>query len=106
MMQLIFVVHILSAICLIALVLMQQGKGADMGAAFGGGASQTIFGSMGTMPFLVKVTALITVIFFTSSLTLGYMTAKQAKQQTAPAISAPSLPASSTLPVPEPVKNK
>jgi len=89
MIQLIFIIHVLSAVCLIALVLMQQGKGADMGAGFGGGASQTIFGSMGTVPFLAKITALVATIFFISSLTLGYITAKQVKQSSSVAIEQP-----------------
>ena len=94
MMQLFFVILVLSAICLIALVLMQQGKGADMGAAFGGGASQTIFGSMGNVPFLAKITALIAAIFFISSLTLGYLTAKQVRQQSSTTIE-------QSLPIPD-----
>jgi preprotein translocase subunit SecG len=89
MIQLIFIIHVLAAIFLIALVLMQQGKGADMGAAFGGGASQTIFGSVGNVPFLVKVTALIATIFFVSSLGLGYVISQQVKQQNTTAINAP-----------------
>jgi preprotein translocase subunit SecG len=80
MQQIIFLIHVLSAICLIALVLMQHGKGADAGASFGSGASQTMFGSVGSMPFLIKVTALVGVIFFISSLSLGVLIAKQAKQ--------------------------
>lgn len=79
MQQLILVIHVLAAVCLIALVLLQHGKGADVGAAFGSGASQTMFGSAGSLPFLVKVTAILATIFFISSLTLGYMTAREAK---------------------------
>jgi len=80
MQEIIFVIHILSALAIIGLVLIQHGKGADAGAAFGSGASQTIFGSVGSMPFLVKLTALIAAIFFATSITLGYIVAKQAKQ--------------------------
>jgi len=79
MQPIVFIIHILAAIALIALILVQHGKGADVGAAFGSGASQTMFGSHGSTPFLIKVTALIAAIFFTTSLTLGYMTAKQVK---------------------------
>lgn len=79
MQQLILVIHVLAAVCLIVLVLLQHGKGADAGAAFGSGASQTMFGSAGSLPFLVKVTAILATIFFISSLTLGYMTAREAK---------------------------
>ena len=80
MQEIIFIIHILAAVSLIALVLMQHGKGADAGAAFGSGASNTMFGSIGSMPFLIKVTALIAVIFFATSLGLGYIIAKEAKQ--------------------------
>ena len=72
MQQLIFIIHILVAVSLIGLVLMQQGKGADMGASFGGGGSQTLFGSTGSGSFLVKVTSALAAIFFITSLLLGY----------------------------------
>lgn len=79
MQQIILIIHVLAAVCLIALVLLQHGKGADAGAAFGSGASQTMFGSVGSVPFLVKVTAILAALFFITSLTLGYLTAQQAK---------------------------
>lgn len=82
MQEIIFVIHILAAICLVFLVLIQHGKGADVGAAFGSGASNTMFGSIGSVPFLIKVTTLIAAIFFATSITLGVMVAKQAKQTT------------------------
>lgn len=80
MQELIFGIHILAVISLICLVLVQHGKGADMGATFGSGASNTVFGSYGSISFFVKITALIAVIFFVTSITLGIMVAKQAKQ--------------------------
>lgn len=64
------VVHILLAISLIVLVLLQQGKGAEAGAAFGGGASQTVFGSRGSTGFLAKLTGLLVLLFFVTSLLL------------------------------------
>jgi len=82
MQEIIFIVHILAALCLVFLVLIQHGKGADVGAAFGSGASNTMFGSIGSVPFLIKVTTLIAAIFFATSVTLGVMVAKQAKQAT------------------------
>ena len=87
MQPIIFIIHILAAVALVVLVLIQHGKGADAGAAFGSGASQTMFGSHGSTPFLIKVTTLIAAIFFMSSLTLGYMTAKSAKQVRASGLS-------------------
>ncbi len=81
MQELVFIIHILAAVFLVGLVLLQHGKGADAGAAFGSGASNTMFGSIGSVPFLIKITALIAAIFFATSIVLGVMVAKQAKQQ-------------------------
>lgn len=80
MLQLILVFHVLIAIALIVLVLIQQGKGAQMGAAFGSGASQTLFGSQGSSSFLLKITALFAALFFMTSLTLGYIASQQTRQ--------------------------
>lgn len=68
---LVVVVHVIAAIAIIALVLLQQGKGADAGAAFGSGASQTVFGSAGSGNFLTRSTTIAAIIFFATSLTLA-----------------------------------
>jgi len=83
MYQLILIIHVLAAVCLVALVLVQQGKGATVGAAFGSGASQTIFGSRGSGSFLVKVTIAFVALFFTTSIVLNHMAvdAVKAEQQ-------------------------
>lgn len=97
--QLILVLHVLTCIGLIALVLLQQGKGADIGAAFGGGASGTVFGSQGSSSFLFKFTATLATIFFLTSLGLTYLVSAKsaaAKQQ--------MLPVQTT--VTQPVQNK
>ncbi len=73
MKELVLVVHVLAAAGLIALVLLQQGKGADIGAAFGSGASQTLFGSRGSANFLTRLTAALATIFFATSLTLAVL---------------------------------
>jgi preprotein translocase subunit SecG len=65
------VVHFITAILIIALVLMQQGKGAEMGASFGGGSSNTVFGSTGGGSLFGKVTTVIAVVFFATSLGLA-----------------------------------
>ena len=75
----ILLTHVTLAIALIVLILLQQGKGAEAGAAFGGGASQTVFGARGTGGFLAKLTALLAAIFFATSLALAYF-ASQAGQ--------------------------
>ena len=83
--QIIITLHVLVAVFLVVLILIQQGKGASMGAAFGSGASQTVFGSQGSGGFLLKLTGLIAALFFATSLGLGYiatMHAKAMKKQT------------------------
>lgn len=72
MQALILIIHVIAAISIIALVLLQHGKGADAGAAFGSGASGTMFGSTGALPFLIKLTAILAAIFFATSLALSY----------------------------------
>lgn len=70
---LIWIVNGFSALAVIVLVLMQQGKGADAGAAFGSGSAQGVFGSVGNANFLSRSTALAATIFFASCLALGYL---------------------------------
>ena len=70
---LVIVVHVVVCLALILIVLLQTGKGADMGAAFGGGSSQTLFGSTGASTFLGKATTVAAVVFMLTSLTLAYM---------------------------------
>ena len=71
MQTLIVVVHVVTAIAIVGLVLLQQGKGADAGASFGAGASQTVFGASGSGNFLVRATTAAAVIFFVTSLSLA-----------------------------------
>lgn len=66
------VIHVFSALTLVGLVLIQQGAGADAGAAFGGGASQTLFGSQGAGSFLTRLTTAMAITFFATSLSLAY----------------------------------
>ena len=76
------VLLILDALALIGLVLLQQGKGADVGAAFGSGSSGTVFGSSGGANFLTKLTTLFAVLFFVLSFSLAYL-AKERMQSSA-----------------------
>lgn len=71
--NIIIIVQVLSALAIIVLVLMQHGKGADMGAAFGAGASGSIFGATGSSNFLSRSTALAAVVFFVSTLAMAYL---------------------------------
>src|SRR6202051_5222117 len=102
-------VHILLAFFIIALVLMQRGKGAEAGAGFGSGASGTVFGARGTSTLFSKLTAVFAAMFFATSLTLAYLGARPsaeptsvleraaqaaaAARQTAPAAPNPAAPA-------------
>ena len=70
--------HIIVAIIIIILILVQHGKGADMGAAFGSGSSQTVFGSKGAAPFLMKLTGFLAAVFFVTSLSMGVLSKQYA----------------------------
>jgi len=76
--SLIVIAHIIIAVAIIALVLLQQGKGADAGASFGGGASQTVFGSAGSGNFLTRSTSFLAVLFFATSFSLAYFAKEKA----------------------------
>ena len=78
MKDLVLVIDIISAVALIGLILLQQGKGADIGAAFGSGASQTLFGSRGSANFLTRTTAILGTVFFLSNLGLAWLYAQHA----------------------------
>jgi len=73
-------VHLLLAIGLIGLVLIQHGKGADAGAAFGSGASSTVFGAQGSGSFLTRATAVLATLFFATSLALAYFAMQGTEQ--------------------------
>jgi len=77
--QVLIIVYLIVALCLIGLVLIQQGKGADMGASFGAGSSATLFGSSGSGNFLTKMTTWLAIAFFVISLVLGNLTANRIK---------------------------
>jgi preprotein translocase subunit SecG len=77
--QVLIIAYVLIALSLIGLVLIQQGKGADMGASFGAGSSATVFGSGGSGNFLTKATTYLAVAFFAISLILGNLTANRTK---------------------------
>ena len=92
MQQLILIIHVLAAISIIALVLMQHGRGADVGASFGSGSSNTMFGSAGALPFLMKVTAVCAGIFFLTSMSLTFLAAHD--EHKAQILNMPVVPAS------------
>jgi len=77
MQTIVVVVHVIVAVVIVGLVLLQQGKGADAGASFGAGASQTVFGSSGSGNFLVRATTIAATIFFVTSLALAIFARSQ-----------------------------
>jgi len=81
MYQFILLIHVLIAACIVVLVLIQQGKGATMGAAFGSGASQTVFGSRGSGSFLFRLTMSFIAVFFITSIALNYLATQAYKQE-------------------------
>jgi len=88
--------HVIVCIALIMIVLLQTGKGGDMGAAFGGGSSQSLFGSTGASTFLSKATTVAAVVFMITSLALAYMSSNQTGKSIMPSTPAPvSAPATS-----------
>ena len=96
---LILAVHVLTAFSIIGLVLLQHGKGADVGAAFGGGASGSLFGASGAANFLSRATAILAAVFFATSLGLTWYSSHKKEQagvmsNQPPALSAPATPAS------------
>lgn len=76
--QIVLIVHVLTALAIIGLILLQQGKGADMGASFGGGSSQTVFGAAGGGSVLTKSTTLLATLFFATSLGLAIFAKEKA----------------------------
>ena len=77
--SLLLTIHILVALAIIGLVLMQHGKGADMGAAFGSGASGSLFGATGSANFLSRTTGILAAVFFATSLSLAYVASHKPK---------------------------
>lgn len=86
--NIVIIVHVLVALAIIGLILLQQGKGAEAGASFGGGASQTIFGSQGGGNFFSKLTAILAVVFFATSFSLAII----AKNKASVSLDAAGLP--------------
>ena len=109
----VWILHILIAATVVGLVLLQHGKGADMGAAFGGGASGSVFGATGSANFLSRATAIVATVFFLTSmgLTWFYAHKREAKgvMATQPATQAPAtstMPGAQPVPAPVPAPDK
>jgi preprotein translocase subunit SecG len=78
---LILILHVLAALCVIGLVLLQHGKGADMGAAFGSGSAGSLFGSSGSANFLSRTTGILAAVFFLTSLGLTYVSSHKGRSE-------------------------
>jgi preprotein translocase subunit SecG len=99
MQTLVLVLHILAAIGIVVLVLLQHGKGADMGAAFGSGSAGSLFGSAGAANFLSRTTAVLAAVFFATSLGLTYFSAAPHKSGgVTQSIEAPAAPKADAKP--------
>ena len=104
------ILHVLIALGLILVVLLQSGKGADIGAAFGGGSSQTVFGARGGATFLSRATTVLAVLFMVMSIGLTLLASNRGTTVTlpeelpksAPAPSAPAAPGGAQAPTPTP----
>jgi preprotein translocase subunit SecG len=108
MQTILVVVHLFLAIGIVTLVLMQHGKGADAGAAFGSGASATVFGSRGSTSFLSRTTGILAALFFITSMALAYYASQSGKPQALMDRVAPSadkVPAPPVGDAPAPVTN-
>ena len=100
---LVIVVHVLIALAIIGLVLLQHGKGADMGSGFGGGASGSLFGATGSANFLSRATAALATVFFLTSLGLAYLATNRPKVETGTVMDAvKTAPAKPAAEVPKP----
>jgi preprotein translocase subunit SecG len=99
MQTLVLVLHIVAAVGIVVLVLLQHGKGADMGAAFGSGSAGSLFGSAGAANFLSRTTAILAAVFFATSLGLTYFSAPTKSGGVTQSLEAPaSAPASPAKP--------
>jgi len=95
---LVLVVQLLSALGMIGLVLIQHGKGADMGAAFGSGSSGSLFGATGGANFLSRTTAVLAAVFFTCTLTLAYFGASSRPAASGSVLEGAAVPAPAPAP--------
>jgi preprotein translocase subunit SecG len=103
MFTLIVVIHVLVCLIIIGMVLLQAGKGADIGSAFGGSGSQAVFGSMGTPTVLGKITSVVAVVFLMTSFSLAVLSHHRSSTTIMPA-SAPAGPSAPAAPAAAPEK--
>lgn len=104
----IIIVHVLVALAIIGLVLLQHGKGADMGSGFGGGASSSLFGATGSANFLSRATGVLATVFFILSLALAYLASNQPRESgsVVDRMQRESVPANTAAPAKAPEQQK
>ncbi len=102
----VLIIHTLIALAIIALVLLQRGKGADAGAAFGAGASGTVFGARGSGSFFSRATAVLAAAFFASSLTLAFLATQRSGGPESLLENAPSVETEQVIPAETPVEEE
>ena len=102
MLTIVLAVQMLSALSMIGLILLQHGKGADMGAAFGSGSAGSLFGSAGAANFLSRTTAVLAALFFASSLALAYLATTKPREAGSVVDRAPAAQPKAEAPKPEP----
>jgi preprotein translocase subunit SecG len=101
MLTIIAIIHLIVAIALILIVLLQTGRGSEIGAAFGGGSSQTLFGSSGSSQFMTKLTTAAVVIFMLTSISLAYFYGhRESSVKKVPVQSGENVPAKNSAPIP------
>ena len=83
--------HVIVSLILIIAILLQPGKGGDLGSMFGGGSSESVFGSSGSVPFLAKLTRIVAIIFFATSLSLGYFALRGGTSSVVEGVQPPAL---------------
>ncbi len=105
MQTILLLVHVLAALAMVGLILMQHGKGADAGAAFGSGASATVFGSQGSATFITRLTAALATIFFITSLALAYF-AGQTEERATSVVDRVEMPTPAPAEVPAPAEGE
>ncbi len=102
MMVFLVIIHVIVCVALIMIVLLQTGKGADIGAAFGGGGSNTLFGTSGASTFLSKATTVAAVVFMLTSLTLSYLSSQRTTASVVTEAPAVESKAAEAVPAPAP----
>jgi preprotein translocase subunit SecG len=100
MQVILLVLHVMLAVALVVLILIQHGRGADMGAAFGAGASGTVFGARGAGTFLSRSTAILAALFFITSMGLAYVSTMSMKGRSVADQFAPAAPTETVTDVP------